>query len=88
MTGAEQMKLNRMGEKINVSGPQIRALRRERGLSQEQLAAKLQLMGYSIGQKAVSRLETGDRVVTDCELLLFAQALHVSPLRLLGGEKA
>ncbi len=81
------MKLNRMGEKVNVSGPQIRALRREQGLSQEQLAAKLQLLGYSIGQKAVSRLETGDRVVTDYELLLFAQALNVSPLRLLGTEK-
>ena len=55
----------------------------ERGASQEQLAAKLQLLGYSIGQKAVSRMETGDRVATDYELVLLARALGVSPLRLL-----
>ncbi len=70
-----------------MSGPHIRALRREQGLPQEQLAAKLQLLGCSIGQKAVSRLETGDRVVADYELLLFAQVLNVSPLRLLGTKK-
>lgn len=78
------MKLNPYGEKLNIAGAYVRALRIERGLSQEQLAAKLQLLGYSIGQKAVSRMETGDRVVTDYELLLLAQVLGVSPLRLLG----
>lgn len=77
------MKLNPYGEGCNLAGPQVRTLRMERGLSQEQLAAKLQLLGYSIGQKAVSRMETGDRVVTDYELVLLAQALGVSPLRLL-----
>ncbi|MBQ9330579.1 MAG: helix-turn-helix transcriptional regulator [Oscillibacter sp.] len=77
------MKLNPYGEGCNLAGPQVRTLRMERGLSQEQLAAKLQLQGYSIGQKAVSRMETGDRVVTDYELVLLAQALGVSPLRLL-----
>lgn len=78
------MKLNPHGEKLNIAGAYVRALRIERGLSQEQLAAKLQLLGYSIGQKAVSRMETGDRVAADYELLLLAQVLGVSPLRLLG----
>nr|WP_326186324.1 helix-turn-helix transcriptional regulator [uncultured Oscillibacter sp.] len=78
------MKLNPYDEKLNVAGTYVRALRLERGLSQEQLAAKLQLLGYSIGQKAISRMETGDRVVADYELLLLAQALGVSPLQLLG----
>ena len=78
------MKLNPYGEKLNVAGCHVRELRMKRGLSQEQLAAKLQLMGYSIGQKAISRMETGDRVVTDYELLLLAQVLNVSPLQLLG----
>lgn len=78
------MKLNPYGEKLNVAGHHVRELRMKRGLSQEQLAAKLQLMGYSIGQKAISRMETGDRVVTDYELLLLAQVLNVSPLQLLG----
>ncbi len=78
------MKLNPYGEKLNVAGRHVRELRIKRELSQEQLAAKLQLMGYSIGQKAISRMETGDRVVTDYELLLLAQVLSVSPLQLLG----
>ena len=78
------MKLNPYGEKLNVAGRHVRELRMKRGLSQEQLAAKLQLMGYRSGQKAISRMETGDRVVTDYELLLLAQVLNVSPLQLLG----
>jgi len=78
------MKLNPYNEKLNVAGTYVRTLRLERGLSQEQLAAKLQLLGYSIGQKAISRMETGDRVVADYELLLLAQVLGVSPLQLLG----
>lgn len=47
----------------NASGPAIRALRERAGISQEQLAAKLQLAGLNLNQKAVSRIETGDRVV-------------------------
>lgn len=78
------MKLNPYGESCNIAGRYVRTLRAEQRLSQEQLAAKLQLLGYNIGQKAVSRLETGDRVVTDYELLLLAQVLNVSPLQLLG----
>ena len=77
------MKLNPYGENFNIAGRHVRTLRMERGMSQEQLAAKLQLLGYNIGQKAVSRMETGDRVVADYELLLLAQVLEVSPLRLL-----
>lgn len=52
----------------NASGPAIRALRERAGISQEQLAAKLQLAGLNLNQKAVSRIETGDRVVPDFEL--------------------
>lgn len=44
-------------------------------MSQEQLAAKLQLAGLEITQKAVSRIETGLRVVPDYELNYFAEAL-------------
>ena len=43
----------------NASGPAIRALRERAGISQEQLAAKLQLAGLNLNQKAVSRIETG-----------------------------
>lgn len=73
--------------KFNCSGPRIRERRAELGLSQEQLAAKLQLSGLDITQKAISRIETGLRVVADFEIPFFADALGVSPLWLLGREE-
>ena len=68
----------------NVSGSQIRQLREEADLSQEQLAAALQLIGLNINQKAVSRIETGDRVVPDFELLYFAKIFDCPVSSLLG----
>ena len=56
----------------------MRRIREGKKLSQEQLAAWLQLEGLSINQKAISRIETGDRFVTDYELAIFARVLGVS----------
>lgn len=71
----------------NASGPAIRALRERAGISQEQLAAKLQLAGLNLNQKAVSRIETGDRVVPNFELGYFATVLGVPVCTLLEYEK-
>lgn len=62
----------------------IRKQREGAGLSQEQLAAKLQLAGLDLNQKAVSRIETGERVVPDFELLFFSEVLGVPICTLLG----
>ena len=60
-------------------------LARERcGLSQEELAAKIQLNGHSLTQKAISRIEMGLRIVPDFEIPLLASALNVDPLWLIG----
>ena len=56
------------------------------GLSQEQLAVRLQLDGLGLTQKAISRMETGERVVADYELVHLARALEVGVLELLGLE--
>ena len=64
--------------KCNVSGNSIRQLRESAGLSQEQLAANLQLMGLNLNQKAISRIETGNRVVPDYELIYFSDFFNVS----------
>ena len=50
------MRLYRYQGKSNLSGVRIQAAREEAGLSQEQLAAKLQLLGLEIGQNAISRV--------------------------------
>lgn len=63
--------------KCNVSGSQIKRLREQAGISQEQLAVKVQLEGLNLNQKAISRIETGIRVVPDFELIYFSKVFHV-----------
>ena len=53
------------------------------GLSQEQLAARVQLLGLEVTQKVISRIETGLRVVPDYEVVIWAQALDTTALWLL-----
>ena len=80
------MKIYKPDGRCNVSGERVKAARERAGISQEQLAAKIQLAGLSITQKAISRIETGDRVVADYELQYLADALGTSVLYLLGME--
>ena len=72
------MKILRFQEQHNITGIQIKKIRKEKGLSQEQMAARLQTYGIQIDQKAISRIESGDRVITDYELICFAEALGIS----------
>jgi len=77
------MKLSLASNRCNLCGKRVRQRRKELHLSQEQLAARLQLMGLEIQQKAISRMETGKRVVPDYELPLLAKALETDVLTLL-----
>ena len=63
--------------KCNASGSKIKIFRETAGLSQEQLAAKIQLEGLNLNQKAISRIENGERVVPDFELIFFSKVLKV-----------
>ncbi len=38
----------------------------------------MQVCGVGLGREAISRIETGDRFVTDYELAIFARVLGVS----------
>lgn len=62
------------------------AARERAGISQERLAYKIQIAGLDITQKAISRIETGDRIVADYELEYLADALGVTICYLLGKE--
>ena len=61
----------------NVSGDRIRQARTAKRLSQDALAAKMQVSGVVIEREAISKIETGDRFVADYELRAFAQVLGV-----------
>ena len=62
----------------NISGDRIRQARTIMRLSQADLAARMQIHGVTIEREAISKIETGDRFVTDYELLTFAKVLGVS----------
>lgn len=81
------MRLYTLDGKYNLSGERVRERRVQMGLSQDTLAAKLQLAGLQIGQMAVSRIETGKRVVPDFELPIIANVLGVTTDWLLGKEE-
>lgn len=46
--------------------------------SQRMLADKLQLIGVDVDKNAIQRIESGQRFVTDIELVALATALNVS----------
>lgn len=57
-------------------GENIRALRIRAGLTQEMLAAKLQLAGCDITRSAVAKIEVGQRHVYPDEIILLKQILN------------
>lgn len=63
--------------KRNICGGRIRTLRLAKRLSQAQLAARMQVRGVTLEQDGVSRVESGERLVTDYELRAFARVLGV-----------
>lgn len=84
--GGARVRLYTLDGKCNISGQRIREARVKAGMSQEELAVRMQLAGLQMGQMAVSRIETGKRLVPDFELPLLADALGVTTDWLLGKE--
>lgn len=72
------MKIYNYNGSKNISEDRIHQARTSKRLSQESLAAKMQVSGVVIEREAISKIETGDRFVADYELRAFAQVLGVS----------
>ena len=70
----------------NICGKSISALRKESGLSQRELADKLQLIGLDVDKNAIQRIECGKRFVTDIELITFAEFFNRTCDELLQNE--
>lgn len=68
-----------MDEKIeNMIGKNIRALRERAGLTQENMAAKLQLRGCDITRSAVAKIEVGQRHLYPDEIMHIKEILNVT----------
>lgn len=70
----------------NLSGIVVARLRKEKGISQRKLAENLQLIGLDIDKNAVQRIESGQRFVTDIELMYLAEEFNLTYEQLLSGE--
>jgi len=64
--------------KLNVLGPKIQMLRSKNGWTQLQFCLRLQRRGWDIKMSSLGRIETGDRSITDNELLFMAKVLGCS----------
>ena len=62
----------------NVCGKQIAQYRVQQGLSQRELADKMQLVGIDIDKNAIQRIECGKRFVTDIEIIAFTKVFHIT----------
>lgn len=64
----------------NICGRKIKELRLQlpEKTSQRKLADMLQIQGLDLDKNAIQRIESGARFVTDIELKIIAQVLHVS----------
>ena len=80
------MKIYDFNGSKNICGERVKAARRAAKLSQEQLAARLQVAGIIIERDSISRIEIGTRFVADYELREIAKILRVTVDWLLGIE--
>jgi len=64
----------------NICGKNVHKYRLENfsNLSQRMLADRLQLAGLDLDKNAIQRIESGQRFVTDIELLALSKTLNVT----------
>lgn len=71
----------------NIVGKNIKKIREQLDITQDQLAIRLQMAGWSVDRFMVSKIERGERQVLDSEVVLIANALKVSINSLFGRDK-
>ena len=72
--------------KFNMIGERVRQARIKAGLSQQALSQKLELQAVYVCRGSVSRIEIGERAVTDIEIDAISKVLNVSLDTLFGRE--
>ena len=72
------MKIYWYNGRKNIIGDRLRQIRREKKLSQNDVAALLQLKGYEFDRLTILRIENGKRFVPDYEVKMLCEVLGVS----------
>jgi transcriptional regulator with XRE-family HTH domain len=68
----------------NITGIKMKELRKALKISQRELSDRLQVVGLDIDKNAIQRIESGQRFVTDIEILTIAKCFNVTVSSLLG----
>lgn len=68
----------------NLVGERVSEARKRNGVSQAELAARMQVRGVTIDQQAISKIERNMRIVTDYEIICLCQILRIDSPWLLG----
>ena len=68
----------------NITGIKMKELRKALKISQRELSDRLQVVGLDIDKNAGQRIESGQRFVTDIEILTIAKCFNVTVSSLLG----
>ena len=71
----------------NIISERLRQARKNKNLSQSDLAAKLQTLSLNIDQQMISKIEKNLRQVTDYEVACICKCLNVTPEWLLQDYK-
>ncbi|MBQ9355012.1 MAG: helix-turn-helix transcriptional regulator [Clostridia bacterium] len=64
--------------KNNICGKNIVKFRKEIRISQRKLADRLQIAGLDVDKNAIQRIESGQRFVTDIEIVTLSKVLNVT----------
>lgn len=62
---------------MNIIGPNVRKIRDQQDLTQDELAARCNICGWDISRGTLAKIEAKVRKVSDYEALTLAQALNV-----------
>jgi len=65
-------------KKANIVGGRVKEARIKSGLSQQQLSNKLETLAVYVCRGSISRIENGERTVTDIEIEGMTEILKVS----------
>ncbi len=74
-------------ENSNIIGQNIKEARIKAKMSQQKLSNKLELMAVYVCRGSISRIENGERAVTDIEIDAISKVLNVSLDELFGRNK-
>lgn len=80
------MKIYEYQNQKNLCGQWVKECRKQMKMTQTELVARVQLNGVMLDQKAISRIELQERIVTDYELWVLAKVLKTDIKQLLFGS--